>query len=253
MQHAAELLGTQHGGELVECLCCGGDVGSWLWESSEDSITAVHAAVAAAINGEPVAHSEVALESKDEKETGNKKSKDSNMESGDDGENEEGDESEEDADMTEAKDAQQKPAGEQVTEGEKDLTENFFATRALKRMVACAHGPSGESFLKKLWEAAIKGKVAALKGTHICKVIAALAVCSVPDVAKGVRKELSEALAGEDVDQFLEKFTKPPKEKVPKEKVPKEKAPKEKPQAPKKAQAPKEKASSKGKGAKSGR
>lgn len=218
VHNAAELLSTQHGGELLECLCCGGDVGSWLWENSRDSISTLHNAVAAAISGEAAVPGQIEIKVADTKETDKQLMKRSELEGEEIKANEADDsDSEEDSDEEqEAVDAstKQTAADELITEGEKDLTENFFATRALKHMVCCAHGQSGEGFLKQLWEVAIKDNVASLKGTHTCKVIAALAQCSVAAVAKGVRQELSEALGtGEDVDEFLRKFTVSPKGK----------------------------------------
>lgn len=229
VEHAAELLRTQHGGEVLECLCCGGDVGSWLWDSNRAGVSAVHDAVAAALSEDSATPTPAAPGSTEGKleDEGGKKIKGVDGEtcclaaheklSGSEGSDDEVAVSE-DGDG-EASEAPQKASGRQGVavgagvEVQEDVTENFFATRALKRMVMCAHSASGASFLKQLWSGAIKGNVERLKGTHTCKVIAALAQCPVAAVARGVQGELSEVLQGETVEEFLGKFTKPPKAK----------------------------------------
>lgn len=221
-QHAAELLGTQHGGELLECLACGHDISSWLWEQREASISALQSAIAAALKdtsshgkeSHPRGDSHSAAK---EAKQGDEKDDDSENENSEgDGSEDEEEEKGEDGSKSKGKPKKEASAGARkkkraaaYAEAGKDLSQNFFATRSLKRMATCAQGSCGDSFKTKLWEEAIKGNVAKLKSTHACKVIAALAQCNVPSVEKDVKKELSQALQGEDLDGFLRQFAKP--------------------------------------------
>ena len=186
---------------MLECLACEHGIGSWLWEQSEASVSALQSAVAAAFKGatsQDKAPSTRGDSAAIEAAQGDKEGDESEEEG--DSDEEDGAEGKEDASgEKQAAEAEQAEAGS-------DLSQNFFATRALKRMASCAQGSCGDSFKTKLWEEAIKGDVVKLKGTHTCKVIAALAQCNVASVEQAAKQELSEALQGEDLDGFLQQF-----------------------------------------------
>jgi hypothetical protein len=169
--NAGHLLRSGQGGELLECLCNGHGMSTWMWEKMERSLAELHGAIVTAACGSAVEPSSSDEEAEEGKQSAGRA---------------------------------QTPAMEST--GAQVLMEDFFASRTLKRIVAEGQGSGSEAFVRLLWQDALKGRIAELMGTHAAKVISAAACCSVEDVAKGVRTELESALGSVSVEVWLEGF-----------------------------------------------
>ena len=75
------------------------------------------------------------------------------------------------------------------------LLEDFFASRAIRRIVISSNGdsPGAKRFTERLYKDLVKGKAAKLKETHAGKIVAALVGCGCDAARKGVRAELKKA------------------------------------------------------------
>lgn len=75
------------------------------------------------------------------------------------------------------------------------LLEDFFASRAIRRIVLASNGDSAgaKRFAQRLYEDVVKGKAGKLKESHAGKIVAALVGCGCDAVAKAVRAELKKA------------------------------------------------------------
>lgn len=98
-------------------------------------------------------------------------------------------------DAIDAVHAQVVDAAAAVPEEGEPLLESYFGSRAVQRIVQASEeeGPAGDAagrFVDLLWSKALKGRCAALHGTHAGRVVQAVAECGRPAAAAGAKKEL---------------------------------------------------------------
>lgn len=108
------------------------------------------------------------------------------------------------------KEAKKKKADDEEEEGgEECLLTDFYASRALRRLVLSG-GDSAGAFSSLLWERVLRGNCSRLSRSHAAKVVAAVLAAAGAETRKEVEGELRRCVPGGDVEAWAAGVLKPP-------------------------------------------
>ncbi|GAB4820309.1 hypothetical protein N2152v2_007355 [Parachlorella kessleri] len=196
VSHADELLRSQYGCDVVVEACRGGEGGLLAECAGEAAVTALHRAVAAAVASSAQGPQQQEQQQQQQEGGGGKGASEG-----------------EDEGSRGAQQAQQQ---------QEPLLEQYFASRALRRLVLSSAPQAGQSgvdavqspatrCVELLWaEGGLRGRCERWVGGHAAKVLAALVRCGSGAVRVAAAEELAPLVAPQGVEEWAERFAAAP-------------------------------------------
>ncbi|KAI8470969.1 MAG: pumilio family protein [Monoraphidium minutum] len=180
---APELLRSQWGCDVAAEAARGG-AGGLLWAAQREAVEELHAAIVTAAGAGAPGGGRQQRRGEEAQQQAKKKDKKRKAAAGG-GEDEEAEE-----------------GGGAAAGGGEPLLTDFFASRALRRLVLASAeaGPGGDgarAFARVLWDGALAGRCSEWVGGHGDKVLAALVACGDEKVAKAAAAELAPLVGGD--------------------------------------------------------